>query len=163
MHTVLPPCLQNVVLRRRSNFTFMLQHVCGRIIGRNGDSIRNISRASNANIILEGSSTSAREMSKQSFSVQMQLECLCYQLGDFVALPLDPPNISHVKFNYTLIRLSRNLINLNLVRKIRYFVCVCRACMRIAFRCSCHTEDQLLRSAYVKQLIKMYSWLVILN
>jgi hypothetical protein len=48
----------------RRKFTFTLQRACGRIIGRNGDTIRSISRASNAKIIVEGSSGDTREFSK---------------------------------------------------------------------------------------------------
>lgn len=61
-----------LLYRQRINFIYTLQHACGRVIGRNGDNIRNVSRVSNAKIIVAGSSTDTRELSKQSFSVQMQ-------------------------------------------------------------------------------------------
>lgn len=44
-----------------SHEMFVPQRACGRIIGRNGDTIRSISRASNAKIIVEGSSGDTRE------------------------------------------------------------------------------------------------------
>jgi rRNA processing protein Krr1/Pno1 len=45
-------------------FTFTSQRASGRIIGRNGDTIRGISRASNAKIILEGITGDTRELGK---------------------------------------------------------------------------------------------------
>ncbi|XP_069692009.1 tudor and KH domain-containing protein homolog [Periplaneta americana] len=41
---------------------FVPQQACGRIIGRNGENIRSVSRASNAKIIIEGGNSSARDM-----------------------------------------------------------------------------------------------------
>jgi len=44
-----------------SSEIFVPQHMVARLIGRNGDTIRNISRTSNAKIIVEGSSFNGRE------------------------------------------------------------------------------------------------------
>lgn len=65
----------------RRKFTFTLQRACGRIIGRNGDTIRSISRASNAKIIVEGSSGDTREFGKWSLSVENRNNALYRSVG----------------------------------------------------------------------------------
>lgn len=60
--------IHNIILNQpliESHEMLVPQHVCGRIIGRNGDTIRSISRASNAKIIVEGGSTITREYARR--------------------------------------------------------------------------------------------------